>query len=131
MWTAQANKVGDKVMNVSRDKLPKGRSYPVQSSAISAALEEAGVTLDCSVNYLNSSRTGFTAQFWPPNPNIGYERLYLTICCVDSQRAHQIRRFMAESVLPEFITWTLGLIALPVNSPIRREKQEFHKPFPE
>jgi len=40
-------------MNVQKAKLPKGLSYPVQTGVIAAALQDAGVTLDCTVNYYN------------------------------------------------------------------------------
>lgn len=113
-------------MNVHKDKLPKGLSYPIQTGALADALEEADVTLDCTVNYHNNLGTGFTAWFWPPNPNVEYERLYLTIGAVRAEEASELRQRMSEAVLPEFISWIRGLLALPANSPVRREQQEFH-----
>jgi hypothetical protein len=112
-------------MHVENDKLPRGRSYPVQAGTIASALAKAGVTLDCTINYNNNLRTGFTAHFWPPNPNVGVERLYIEIGAVSSEEIADARRHMNESILPAFVTWIRGLLSLPLESPVRREKQIF------
>ena len=113
-------------MNVQRAKLPKGLSYPIQTGVIAAALQDAGVTLDCTVNYYNQLGTGFAAWFWPPNPDVQHERLYLTIGAVRAEEAAAHRQRMSETVLPEFIAWVRGLLSLPANSPIRCAQHEFH-----
>jgi hypothetical protein len=48
-------------MHVSKEILPKGLNYPLKTGALAAALERAGITLDCSLNYV--ARSGaFTAH---------------------------------------------------------------------
>jgi hypothetical protein len=113
-------------MKVKKDKLPKGRSYPVRTGMIAAALEASGIPLDCSLNYLSSGRTGFTAYFWPQNQNCSYERLYVTICTVSNERAAEVRQRMSETVLPTFTRWIGNILTLPTDSPVRREQQVFH-----
>ena len=112
-------------MHIEKDKLPRGLSYPVMTGMIATTLDEAGITLDCTVIY-SSSLSGFTAHFWPANPNVGFERLYLQVGAVSSDDVAEIRRRMIEFVLQAFVTWVRGLLALPEASPVRREKQEFH-----
>ena len=41
----------------SKDKLPKGMSYPLKRSAFDAALQEANVRDLCLVDYLRRQRT--------------------------------------------------------------------------
>jgi hypothetical protein len=111
-------------MHITKAKLPRGLSHPLQTSALARALERAGVTVDCSVDYLG--RAGpFTAHFWPPNPNVDHERIYLTVGAVPSTAAARERERMAERVLPSFVSWLKAIIAQSPNSPIRREKQIF------
>jgi hypothetical protein len=95
-------------MHVDKAKLPKGLSYPVKTGMIASALAEAGVTLDCSVNYYNNLQTGFTAHFWPPNPNVGFERLYLTIGAVSSDEE---RRFDGACMNPYCLRLSRGFVA--------------------
>jgi hypothetical protein len=116
-------------MHIEKEMLPKGLSYPVQTGMITNALEEAEITLDCSVNYYNNTRMGFTAYFWPVTPNAPFERLYLTIGAVTGEQAAEIRQRMRESVLPALVNWVRNLLALPTDSPVRREQQEFHIRF--
>lgn len=113
-------------MDVEKEKLPKGLSYPIQTGMIAVALGGMGIELDCSVKYYNDIQAGFTAHFWPPNPNVPYERLYITVGAVAGEQAAEIRQRMKNSVLPALINWLRGLLALPTNSPVRREKQVFH-----
>ena len=111
-------------MHVKKEKLPTGFSYPLQTSALTAALELANITLDCSLSY-NRRPSPFTAHFWPPNENVPYERLYLTVGAVASSVAAQERQNMNEVTLPTFVLWIRAIISQPLDSPIRREKQLF------
>lgn len=111
-------------MNITKEELPKGLSWPLQTSALASALEHAGITIDCSVNYTRSVGP-LTAHFWPPNPNVDYERVYLTVGAVPSAAAQSEREHMSDRVLPSFVSWLKAIIALSPDSPIRREKQIF------
>jgi len=113
-------------MHISKEKLPRGLSYPLKSGALEKAFSEAGITLDCSVNYI--ARPGdVTAQFWPPNPNVRFERIYITIYAVASDSVENARARMQGNVLPKLVSFLLEIIVLPPNSPIRREKQTFQR----
>ena len=69
----------------------------------------------------------FVAYFWPPNPNVPYERLYMRLGAVPSDQVQTIRQKMESEVVPELILWIRAIVSLPPNSPIRREQQEFRR----
>ncbi len=114
-------------VHVTKDKLPKGLSYPLKTGALVTALEHANITLDCSLSY--QARPGvLTAHFWPPNPNVPYERLYLTVGAVTSLTAEGEREHMMDRALPALVSWIKSILAEPVHSPVRREAQLFSAP---
>jgi hypothetical protein len=116
-------------MRVDKSKLPKGMSWPMKTSLMSEALQSAKIVLDVQLNYVVSRRF-FDAEFWPPNPNVQYERLYITVSAIPAEQARKVREFVEGTVIPDFITWVQGIVSLPTNSPVRREKQHFHYELP-
>ena len=102
-------------------KLPKGHSYPLKPSRLDAALADAGISID--THLIRSPGKTFSADFWPPNPNVPYERLNVCIGSVLSEQSAEARRQMEDVVLPRLIKWIAGILARDVKSPVRREKQ--------
>lgn len=113
-------------MDSEKEALPKGMSYPLKPSFLAQALDEAGINLDAHLRR-SLSAPYFRASFWPPNPNVSYERLYMTLGAVPSEHVHEICQRMESQIVPEMIRWIQGIISLPPNSPIRRETQEFSR----
>jgi hypothetical protein len=69
----------------------------------------------------------FECFFWPPNPNVAHERLYIRTSAVQRAKVHEARILLENSVLPEFATWLQGILALAPASAIRREEQHFER----
>ncbi|MEO6277841.1 hypothetical protein [Roseateles sp.] len=110
-------------MRIEKDPLPTGYSFVLRSQQLESALASAGITVDTALRHINSS-SHFTAHYWLPNPNVAHERFYVTAGVVPAGKARDIREFMETKVLPQFITWAKGVLALPVNSTMR-ERQQF------
>ena len=105
--------------------LPKSRRFVLRSTSLEQALREAGIQLETSLR-LDNSDVYFLAYFWPPSPNVPHERLYITAGAVPSAEVFASRDHIDSCVLPRFVAWETHLLSLPLNSPIRREKQIFN-----
>jgi len=102
-------------------KLPKGQSYPLRPSILESALADAGLSID--THLIRSPGNLFDAHFWTPNENVPYERLYVRFGSVPSPDLASTRNRVETEALPSLLRWIKGILALPSNSPIRRESQ--------
>ena len=73
----------------------------------------------------NASGAFFECLFWPPNPNVRHERLYLRAAAVPSSEVGEARHYFEAEVLPALMTWIEAILSLPVDSTLRREQQHF------
>ncbi len=92
-------------------------------------MREGGVELDTFLGQSARSGSFFTAYFRPLSPNDPHENFSISASAVRSTDAHRARAYMMETVVPDFVLWARSLIVLPVNSPIRRERQSFSREF--
>lgn len=111
-------------MLIKKDRLPKGLSFVLRSSVMEEAFRSAGITTDASLHHLCSG-IFFDAYFWPPNPNVAYERFYIRAGVAPSSQAREARDFAERIVIPRFVAWAGHLLSLPLNSPTRRDPQHF------
>ncbi len=112
-----------------KDNLPQGMSYPLTPSILLDALAAAHIDLEtCFTQHLTGAL--FVAHFWPPNRNVAYERMYITSSAVPAPQSHAARSFIERTVIPELVRWAQGILALPPNSTVRREKQLFVRELP-
>ena len=102
-------------------KLPKGQSYPLKPSKLEEALASANIPIDAYLT--RTPGRYFNAHFWPPNPNIPYERLYVEAGSVPSDEAKRARVEVEETALPAIVEWIASILALDPKSPVRREPQ--------
>ncbi len=102
-------------------KLPKGHSYPLRPSILEAAFETARVGID--THLVRSPSKMFDAHFWPPSPDIPYERLYVRIGSVPSEQAQAARDRIERAAVPALVAWIGNILAQDPRSPVRREKQ--------
>ncbi|EKR89880.1 hypothetical protein LEP1GSC163_0362 [Leptospira santarosai str. CBC379] len=109
-------------LKIQKDKIPKGFSYLFKTSDLIAAYDSAEIKIETILRY-SPGNEYLRVDFWPPNPNINHERLYIVVGIVPSQFAHLVRESMKSKILPEFIEWVTGLLSLPTNSPRRRQAQ--------
>jgi hypothetical protein len=112
------------------EKLPKGQSYPLKPSVLADALARAGIEIDTHLIRSSSQRL-FDAYFWPTNGNVPYERLYIRVGSVPSDKAAIARRWAEDAVVPRLVRWIAAILAMDPKSPIRREEQSIHLSLPE
>lgn len=67
----------------------------------------------------------FEAFFWSPRPGVPQERFFVRAGTVPASQVQDFRFQLESRVLPEFIAWACGILALPLNSTVRRSDQEF------
>lgn len=118
-------------MQIEKCRLPKSMSFVLRSSALGAALDAAGIHTQVSLKHVDAAVL-LDACFWPPRPSRPYECFYLRAGAVPSTEANLARRHVETVMIPEFIAWASGILALPMDSPIRRsERMFFHaRPSP-
>ena len=110
------------MMKSATAKLPKGQSYPLRPSKLEEALTSASLSID--VYLTRTPGRFFNAHFWPPSPDVPYERIYVQAGSVPSDEASDARAEMESTALPALVRWIGGIIALDEKSPARRERQE-------
>ena len=115
-------------MLIERDKISKSSSFILRSSLLEEAMHLAGISTDTSLHHVSSS-IFFDAHFWPPRPNVPYERFYIRAGCVPTIQSNEARLFVETHVIPSFIDWASGILSLPNNSPVRRSQQAFGREF--
>ncbi|MEF2277712.1 hypothetical protein V3W47_05320 [Deinococcus sp. YIM 134068] len=122
--------VKENFMKSEKGPLPRGMSFVLKPSILAQALAEAELSVD---THLVRGVGGifFDAHFWPPNENVGYERLYVRAGAVANSLSQAARLYVENTVLPKLTAWLADILALPVASPIRREKQYFRVDLPE
>jgi hypothetical protein len=103
-------------------KIPKGYGYPLKPSSLANALVAAGMEIEVHLVRHHSKRL-FDAHFWPPNPNVSHERLYVTVGTVAAPYLPECRKRVESECIPNLIRWVSGIIALDPKSPIRRQSQ--------
>lgn len=116
-------------MHIEKKKLSKGLSYPLRSSVLEAVLSALAIAPDAHLIQGGGSKL-FECFFWPPNPNVSSERLYIRTTAVPEARASEARAFIESSVIPEFSAWLQAILALAPNSTVRREEQYFERSLP-
>ncbi|WP_332804256.1 hypothetical protein [Sphingomonas sp. RT2P30] len=103
-------------------KLPKGQSYPLRPSKLEEALASSSLSID--VYLTRTPGRFFNAHFWPPSPNVPYERIYIQAGSVPTGEALIARAEVEGKALPALVEWIEGIVALDAKSPARRERRE-------
>ncbi|MES2817670.1 MAG: hypothetical protein V4812_01615 [Pseudomonadota bacterium] len=115
-------------MFIENLKIAKNMSYPLKSSCLEDMLDAAKITIHTHLIQGGGSSL-FECFFWPPNPRVNYERLYVRTAPIRSDRAKEARLLIETRVIPEFNQWLTHLLKLPHNSPIRQQQQHYSHGF--
>jgi len=102
-------------MNIEKERLPKGLTYPLKSSLFERELASAGITTHVSLLY-GSRHVLFEAFYWLPNKNVDYDRFYIRTGSVDSSDSKRAKEYLECSVIPDFIDWARDIVLLPTDS---------------
>jgi hypothetical protein len=120
-------------MKIIKDKLSKGRCYPMKSSILETEIDRAGVKSVVTLFHHNSAfwdqRPLVQATFFPPGQMVDNEEELVWIGCraVPAEVCHLAKACVEQEIIPDLIAWVTGIEALPTDSPVRREKQEFER----
>jgi len=101
--------------------LPKRHGYPLRPSTLENALKRAGVSID--VHLIRRPSALFGAHFWPPNPDVPHERLYIRAGSVPLEQVGTVRREIEAKILPVLVKWIASILEQDPKSPSRREQQ--------
>lgn len=102
-------------MKITKNKLPKGLSYPLSSELLKEALETQEVTTPTTLNYSADSQL-LVARYYVRRPWEDMERLIISSGAVDSSDSEAARKYIVKSVVPDFVAWAVELVKLPANS---------------
>lgn len=116
-------------MLIENRKIPKGLSYPLRASLLETTLSSLSIAPETHLIQGGGSKL-FECLFWPPNPNVAGERLYIRTSAVPNSRISEARTLIESSVIPEFIAWLLGILKLAPDSTLRRVEQYFERSLP-
>jgi hypothetical protein len=105
-----------------KEKIPKDWRYPLRASVLSDRLAAAGVEIHTHLTQSAGTQSLF-AEFWPPNPNVPYERLYISGPPVLKEHLFATRAHIENVILPDLMAWISEILRQPEGSPVRREKQ--------
>jgi len=103
-------------------KIPRGYGYVLKPSSLANALRAAGFEIDVHLRR-NHGTPLFNADFWPPNPNVPYERLYITAGTMPAHSLPEIRERVEREAIPYLVSWISDILTCDSKSPIRRQSQ--------
>ena len=103
-------------------KLPKGHSFVLKPKVLQAALDEAAIDIDTHV--IRSHGRCFKASFWPPNPRVPYERLYIQVGSVPSEQAFEARRKFENIAIPKLVRWIADILMQDAKTSLLRRGQQ-------
>jgi hypothetical protein len=110
-----------RIVRSETGKLPKGESFVLKPSVLSAALAEAGVVIE--THLIRNAGTLFDAHFWPPSHDVPYERLHIRAGSVPRSNAAAARAHVETEVVPRIVAWIADILSRDAESPVRREQQ--------
>lgn len=119
-------------MESRKEKLPRGRSYPLKPSSLEAAVAAACLALPVSLTRWDyKQRETLEATFYPEGSFP--EELCFWVSCgaAPSDRTAEIRGTLEADGIPRLIRWAKEIEALDLKSPRRREHQHFKWEFPQ
>lgn len=106
------------------DPLRNGMGYPLKPSWIVELMEEEAVSIEWHLVRGGDGEL-FECFFWPPNPNVPHERLYLRSSAVPSAEVADARAHLLHHDIPSFRAWLKALLSLPLESTHRQREQYF------
>lgn len=118
------------MISPQKDKIPKGKRFVLRTSTLEAAMAAAGIELEAILLHLNRRDPPLECFFWPPNPRVRHERLYVRAGAVESELAREARDFVEQQGVPRLIAWVSGILKPPHDSPLRRAEQYFSIELP-
>lgn len=114
------------MIEVLRNKIPKGRAYPLKASVVERAIAvvqlRTSVTLFLHHGAFWEERPLFSANFYLIGDLVKNDTEQFWISCrsVDAADCQAARTYLEAEAVPAFAKWAAQLEALPHNSTSRR-----------
>ena len=118
-------------MDIFKDKLPAGWAYALKPSVLEGAIVAAGMSLPVSLYQFHkiwaADAPALSARFYPSGSYVGADngRFSVTSGAIPSGERQVHQDFAERIFLPALIEWMTSLEALPQDSTVRREQQNF------
>ena len=118
-------------MTISKPPIRKGLSYVLKTSWLQQIMEENGLNCHVDLNYWVPQSGGsiLEAEYWLPNANIPYPRVYVRAGALPSDQRRVAADSMLNTVLPAYAKWLGAVLKLPRNSPALHAKPWFCATF--
>jgi hypothetical protein len=125
--------LGDVLIGVRifKQKIPKGMSFPLKTSALEAAVNTAGTLTPVDIHYSNYKTDGpfFRASFYLHGHIIAKESNILSVTCysVQSGKRCVFQDYLEIVAIPELTNWLVWLEALPANSTLWNDQANLRR----
>ncbi|WP_156358181.1 hypothetical protein [Sphingobium sp. Leaf26] len=115
----------------SKDKLPKGRSYPLKPSELERAISHHDLRLPVEFTRWDKFDDVLQASFYPDGSWPGHDGDFIWVYCkaVPSEIRTAISSKMLTEAIPQLMAWAKNIESLDAKSTIRREKQSYRFSF--
>lgn len=121
-------------MDIFKDKLPRGWSYPLKPSRLEGAITDSVIQSRIALyqwyKIWEVDAPALSATFYPSGSHLGGATgsFAVTSCAIPSDQRLIVQDFADTVFLPALISWIAGIEALPEDSPKKWHKQEFACP---
>jgi hypothetical protein len=107
------------IESVSKPRLSKDLSYALKTSELARALDDANIDIHVDLVYWKPQVLGsmLEAQYWLPNENVSYPRVYVRAGCIPAMQRAVASESLSNTALPRFIDWLRSILSLPPNTP--------------
>ena len=118
-------------MDIHKDLLPAGWTYSLKPSRLEGAITEAAIRLPVSLYQSHKvwavNAPALSAKFYPRGSYMSGAdgRISVTSCAIPSDQREVVQEFAERVFLPALVAWIMSIEALPQDSTMRREEQDF------
>lgn len=115
---------------VEKAKTWKGLSYPLKTSILKDAIDNAEIKSTIHLIYRTPQMNGETYNileciFWPANKSFDYDRFYIRAGVVKSKDRKLAEDYLKINVIPKLIAFMKNKISLPENSTELKQDSRF------
>ena len=118
-------------VDIYKDRVPAGWCYALRPSLLEEAIAKKGILLPVALHQNHKSWShdapALSCRFYPQGSFMGGEagKFSVTFCAIPAEQRKLAQSFADGVFLPALMSWMALVEALPKNSTIKREQQEF------
>ncbi|HEX7870720.1 MAG TPA: hypothetical protein VF455_11475 [Chryseobacterium sp.] len=119
---------------VDKPKTWKGLSYPLKTSILKDAIDDAKIETTVHLKYwtpqIHEEKYNILeCEFWPTSINVNYDRFYIRAGVVKSKDRKLVEDYLKSEVIPKLILFMKSKISLPDNSTKLKQGSYFKAVF--